>query len=62
MSDAAPHELATAFLQSIIEGPLLVGDLPEAKCFCRSIVNGISDPTANSSLSLRHFGPFQVSY
>ena len=38
MSDAAPHELATAFLQSIIEGPLLVGDLPEAKCFCRSIL------------------------
>ncbi len=36
MNNSAGHELETALLKSILLGPLLIGDLPESKMFCRS--------------------------
>jgi len=36
MSNSAAHETIMALLKSILTGPLLIGDLPESKSFCRS--------------------------
>ena len=36
MTEPPSHATVDALLKSILEGSLLVGDLPESKCFCRS--------------------------
>jgi len=36
MSEPVTSTTADSLLKSILDGPLLVGDLPESKCFCRS--------------------------
>jgi hypothetical protein len=35
MRDLDAHDTVTALLKSILQGPLLIGDLPEGKSFCR---------------------------
>jgi len=50
MNEQATHTTVNALLRSILVGPLLVGDLPEAKCFCRS---NLRQPEAVPNLNLQ---------
>jgi hypothetical protein len=44
MNEQATHLRAEALLNSILTGPLLMGDLPEAKSFCRSDLRWPANP------------------